>query len=349
MKERILRQIERGTLEREEIRFLLETHNKDIQEALRKKAWDLCQENYGDSIFIRGLVEFSNYCKQTCYYCGINGKNSEIQRFRLPVEEVLSACEYGYNKGFRTFVLQGGEDPSLEDDYFVSIIKSIKKSFPDTRITLSLGVRSYESLKKLKEAGADRYLLRHEAANEELFEKLHPKNQSFEERRKTLYHLKDLGFVVGSGFMIGAPFQTIENILEDFDFLQELQPQMIGVGPFIHHKDTIFHGEGNGDLELSLKVVSILRILFPQALIPSTTALNSIHPQGRILGMLHGANVVMPNLSPEKAKQNYSLYDNKAIQNLEAAAYIHELDEEFMKIGKKIKIDVGDPIDGKRG
>lgn len=343
----ILNKLKEGvTLSDNEIKWLLENDSSVILETLSNLAFSICQKYYGNSIYIRGLIEYSNYCKEDCYYCGIRKSNRNIKRFRLSKEEVLSAADYGYQLGFRTFVLQGGEDAALGDDYFLEIISILKEKYPETRITLSIGKRSFSSLERLKEAGADRFLLRQEAANQNLFSKLHPENQKGQDRLEMLYNLKKLGFTTGSGFMIGAPYQSIDNIIEDIRFLQDLQPHMIGVGPFIPHKDTIFKGQVYGDLNLSLKIVALLRILFPKALIPATTALNTIDDRGRILGILSGANVVMPNISPDIAKENYNLYNNKATSGLEAGAYIKELDKEFRKIGKKIEIAVGDPIGG---
>lgn len=335
-------------LTNKEVVSILKDDSRENMQNLSKAAFDICKKYYGDGIFIRGLIEYSNYCREDCYYCGIQRSNKNIKRFRLSFDEIINAVNFGYKLGFRTFVLQGGEDPALDDDFFIKIIKEIKKLYKESRITLSIGKRSFESLKMMKEAGADRFLLRHEAANKECFSKLHPESQSRDARIKMLYDLKKLGYATGSGFMIGAPFQRVEDLVEDIRFLQELEPEMIGVGPFIPHHDTIFKDFSPGDLNLSLRIVALLRIIFPKALIPSTTALNSIDQNGRILGIMYGANVAMPNLSPEKAKNNYQLYDNKANTNLESAEYIEALDREFRKIGKKIVIDVGDPIGGKQ-
>lgn len=333
-------------LKDEDILDLLYTEDPEIIELLRSVAEEVTLENYSDKIYIRGLVEISNYCREGCLYCGIGRGNKNLERYHLSPEEVISSAKLGYSIGFRTFVLQGGEDPALTDDYFLRVIGGIKDLFPETRITLSLGKKSKKTLKAFKEAGADRYLLRHETANPYLFARLHPKDQDLEGRVRVLYDLKELGYTVGSGFLIGAPFQKLEDFLYDFHFLDELQPDMIGVGPFIPQKDTIFSAFPQGDLLLTLKILSILRIKFPKALIPSTTALNSIDKEGRILGIRHGANVIMPNLSPKYARDNYKLYDHKAKTNLESYEGLSELNRTMNTINRRIVIDVGDPLGG---
>lgn len=325
---------------------ILESENEELIETLRKKAYEITDKYYGNRIFIRGLIEFSNYCKENCYYCGIGYGNSNVKRFRLTEEEIINAAEKGYGLGFRTFVLQGGEDLNFTDEVFVRIIREIKNKFPDTRITLSLGVKEKESLIKLREAGADRYLIRHETANADLFSLLHPQVQSLKRRKQMLYDLKETGFVTGTGFLIGAPYSKLTDYILDFRFIEELKPEMIGVGPFIPQSETRFKDFPHGDLKLTLKIVSLLRYMNPTALIPSTTALNTIDEKGRIYGILHGANVVMPNLSPDYAKANYKLYNKKAYNNLEAAEHLEKLGKEFEKIGKKIVIDTGDPVKG---
>ncbi len=331
-------------LKDDELLAVLKNEDLVFMEELRKIAEEKLFSNYGNKVYIRGLVEYSNYCRENCRYCGIQRDNKNIERFRLTKEEILSSVHKGYKLGFRTFVLQGGEDPFLTKEFFTEIIREIKNYYPETRITLSLGVKSFEELKAFKDAGADRFLLRHEAASEELFHKLHPDNQSFAKRKETLYSLKELRFVTGTGFMIGAPFQTAEDLVADFNFIKELQPEMIGVGPFIPQKDTKYKDYAQGDLNLSLRIVALLRILFPKALIPSTTALNSIDKKGRTLGLQYGANVIMPNLSPDFAKEKYKLYDHKAITDLESGEHIKQLQKEMEKIGRTIVIDTGDPI-----
>ena len=342
---RLFEKIEKNIeLTDEEILYVLNSDDDELLEKLRRKAFEITEKHYSNNIYIRGLIEFSNYCKERCYYCGISADNKEVKRFRLSKEEILSAVDKGYNLGFRTFVLQGGEDIYFTDELFIEIIEKIKRKYSDTRITLSLGVKEKNSLIKFKEAGADRYLIRHETANTCLFSMLHPENQSLDRRIEMLKNLKEIGFVTGTGFLIGAPFSKLEDYLLDFKLIREIKTEMIGVGPFVPQDQTRFKDFPQGDLKLTLKIISLLRYMNPKALIPSTTALNTIDEKGRILGVLHGANVVMPNLSPDYAKENYKLYNKIAYNSLEAAEHINKLNEEFNKIGKKIVIDAGDPV-----
>lgn len=298
---------------------------------------------YGNDVYIRGLIEISNYCKNNCYYCGIRCGNQNIVRYRLSKEEILKCCRTGYKMGFRTFVLQGGEDITFTDDYLCKLITEIKENYSDCAITLSLGERSYDSYLKLKNAGADRYLLRHETADCEHYNKLHPENMSLINRKECLFNLKKIGFHTGSGFMVGSPFQTTESIIKDLRFLQELKPEMIGIGPFIHHKDTPFNDKEDGDLLLTLRLIAILRIMFPYALIPATTALGTIKKGGREMGIKAGANVVMPNLSPLSAKRHYSLYNNKLTKGAENARQLNLLKRNMKKIGYTVVTDIGNP------
>ncbi|MGO3018646.1 MAG: [FeFe] hydrogenase H-cluster radical SAM maturase HydE [Anaerococcus sp.] len=321
---------------------LLTTDDKEKIENLHKKARQVAHEVYANEVYIRGLIEISNFCRQGCFYCGINRDNPKINRFRLSKEEIIDRAHMGYKLGFRTFVLQGGEDPKQGDDFFVEIISTIKKFYPDTRITLSLGHRSHESYYRLKEAGADRYLLRHESANEEVFKKLHPNDQSLEQRIEDIVYMKSLGYQIGTGFLVGAPFSSIENHIEDIKLIRKIRPQMIGIGPFISQKDTKFRDYKNGTSDLTTRLLSIFRIENPHALIPSTTALNTVDENGRIKGILSGANVIMPNLSPSYAKENYTLYDKKIAKGLEGAFGLKELDDLLRRHGYKIVIDKGD-------
>lgn len=310
--------------------------------ALYEYADSIRREHYDDKVYIRGLIEISNYCKNNCLYCGIRAENKNVQRYRLTKEQILSCCKVGYDLGFRTFVMQGGEDVTFTDEVMCDLIYKIKSLYPDVAVTLSIGERSYESYKKLYDAGADRYLLRHETANDCHYNKLHPKNLKLSERKECLFNLKEIGYQVGSGFMVGSPFQTFENLAEDLLFLKELQPHMIGIGPFIPHADTPFKNETAGTLYLTLKMISILRIMFPKALIPATTALSSISPKGRELGLKAGANVVMPNLSPEDVRDKYSLYNNKAHSGSEAAESLTILKELVKNAGYSVVVDRGD-------
>lgn len=309
---------------------------------LFKKARQKKEEVYQDKIYIRGLIELSNYCKNNCLYCGIRAVNTSIERYRLSKEQILDCTRYGYELGFRTFVLQGGEDPAYSDQYICDIVRQIKEEHPDCAVTLSIGEKTYESYKAYKDAGADRYLLRHETATESHYRMLHPEKMSFENRQRCLEDLKSLGYQVGSGFMVGSPFQTIEHIVADLRYLQQLEPDMIGIGPFIPHHQTPFADKEQGNLHLTLRLIAILRLMFPNALLPSTTALGSIHPQGRKMGLGCGANVVMPNLSPLDVRNLYKIYDNKAYVNAEAAEGIAILKKEAEEIGYKVVIDRGD-------
>lgn len=333
---------EKRTLQDEEYKILLQT--KDVQEQayLHKVARDVCQSIYGNGIFIRGLIEISNYCKNDCYYCGIRKSNHHVKRYHLNKEEILLACKQGYELGFRTFVMQGGEDGSYDDHMMVDIIKSIRKAYPDCAITLSLGEKSKEMYQQYYDAGANRYLLRHETICESHYNQLHPSNMQIQNRVQCLWELKEIGFQVGSGIMVGSPYQSIDHIVEDIHFLEQLQPQMIGLGPYLPHKDTPFKDEAKGDEQVTINLLAIMRLMHPQALIPSTTALATISDDGREKGILAGANVVMPNLSPVKHRESYSLYNDKANMNAEAAESLHLLEARLQKIGYTISYDRGD-------
>jgi len=329
-------------LDRNEYIYLLEHFDTDISEYLFEKSRQVALKNFGNAIYTRGLIEFTNHCKNNCYYCGIGNSNTNAERYRLSTEDILSCCKSGHELGFRTFVLQGGEDNFYSDDDVVEIIKKIKSGYPDCAITLSIGERSSESYRRFFNAGADRYLLRHETASEEHYQKLHPQNLSLSNRKQCLYDLKEIGFQVGTGFMVGSPYQTMENLAEDLMFIKEFCPEMIGIGPFIPHKDTIFAAHSAGSLELTLFLIGILRLMLPKALIPATTALGTINPQGRENGILAGANVVMPNLSPVSVRKKYSLYDNKICTGEEAAECRFCLQNRMKKIGYELVVDRGD-------
>jgi biotin synthase len=323
------------------IRLLTDLSAEDI-EYLRERAREVSKKQFGNLIYTRGLIEFTNYCRNDCYYCGIRRSNRNVQRYRLTNDEIIDCCRQGYELGFRTFVLQGGEDGSYHDDDIVEILKMIKKDYPDCAVTLSIGEKSYDSYLKYYEAGADRYLLRHETANEEHYSKLHPKELSLSNRKECLRNLKEIGYQVGAGFMVGSPYQTIEHIAEDLLFIKELSPQMIGIGPFLPHHETPFADRTKGTLEQTLVLISILRLMIPNALIPATTALGTVDPKGRELGILSGANVVMPNLSPTKVRKKYELYDNKICTGDEAAECRFCLERRMKQIGYELAVDRGD-------
>lgn len=297
---------------------------------------------YGKAVFIRGLIELSNYCRNDCYYCGIRRGNRAVQRYRLDREQVLACCAQGYALGFRSFVLQGGEDPYFDDARLVDLVAGIKRRHPDCALTLSLGERSAESYRALFEAGADRYLLRHESADEAHYARLHPPAMRLSERLSCLRALKAIGYQVGAGFMVGSPHQRPEHLLRDLRFLEELRPAMIGIGPFLRHSDTPFRDFPDGDLRLSLRLLAILRLMFPQVLLPATTALGTLAADGRELGLRAGANVVMPNLSPPQLRGNYALYDNKLSTGAESAEGMRALKERIAALGYHIVTDRGD-------
>lgn len=324
-----------------EYRQLLENRNDDIAEYLREKADRARKSVYGHKIYLRGLIEISNICKNNCLYCGIRKENKNCDRYRLSEEEILNCCHAGYKLGFRTFVMQGGEDSFYTDEVLAGIIKKIKAAYPDCAITLSLGERSFESYKTLYDAGADRYLLRHEAKNAELYKKLHP-DMKLENRLTALANLKKIGYQTGCGFMVGAPYQTLLDIAEDLKFIEEFSPEMCGIGPFIPHKDTVFKDEAAGTKELCCYLLSIIRLIKPNILLPATTALGTISKDGREAGILSGANVVMPNLSPLNVRKKYELYDNKLSTGAESAACILELQKRMEKIGFLVVFDRGD-------
>ena len=328
----------------EELISLINSDDSEVSELLRQRADETRQEYYGKKVFLRGLIEISSFCKNNCFYCGIRRDNKNAQRYRLSREEILSCCENGYELGFRTFVMQGGEDAFYDDRFMCDIISEIKNRYPDCAVTLSLGERSAQSYKRMKEAGADRYLLRHETADVELYKKLHPNNMSLENRKKCLFKLKKLGYQVGAGFMVGAPFQTVENLVSDLRFLQDLQPQMIGIGPFIPHHDTPFADEKQGSLELTLRLLGIIRLMFPKVLLPATTALGTISPTGREMGLKTGCNVIMPNLSPVKVRKKYDLYDNKICTGEEAAECKGCLQRRVQSAGYEIVSERGDCV-----
>lgn len=337
--------IENHELTKEEyIKLLGMVDNPAVVEALKEEAVRLKKEHYGNKVFTRGLIEFTNYCKNGCYYCGINRENREAKRYRLSREEILSCCENGYELGFRTFVLQGGEDPYFTDDRMIELIREIKEKYPDCALTLSIGEKSYESYRAFKEAGADRYLLRHETASEELYRRLHPEEMKLSIRKECLYQLRELGYQVGAGFMVGSPGQTVEHLAEDLLFLKELKPQMVGIGPFIPHHDTRFAGEKAGSVEMTLFLLSIIRILLPKVLLPATTALGTLDPRGREKGLCAGANVVMPNLSPVKNRKLYDLYDNKICTGEEAAECRGCLSRRVESVGYQLVCERGDAI-----
>lgn len=336
---------EQHSLSPDEYRYILDHVNDEIAEYTRQKAVYFQKQIYGNDVYIRGLIEISNYCKNDCYYCGIRNGNSSCTRYRLTKEQILSCCKNGYELGFRTFVLQGGEDAYFSDEIVCDIVRSIKVLYPDCAVTLSLGERSRDSYKALFNAGADRYLLRHETANKDHYEKLHPDYQSFDRRMDCLTDLKMIGYQVGCGFMVGSPFQTNEHIAKDLKFIEEFKPDMCGIGPFIPHSATPFADYKQGSLKTTLYLISIIRLIHPRILLPATTALGTISPDGREKGILAGANVIMPNLSPVTERKKYELYNNKLCTDDEASENVEQLKKRIAEIGYNIVTSRGDVKD----
>lgn len=330
------------TLSVEEYEYLIENRSPETAAQLRELADQCRREVYENTVYIRGLIEVSNLCKNDCLYCGIRRSNRSCQRYRLTPAEILECCADGYRLGFRTFVMQGGEDPYYTDELLCELLCAVKRRYPDCAVTLSLGERSRESYQRLFDAGADRYLLRHETADRAHYEKLHPAEMSFDNRIRCLHDLKDIGYQVGCGFMVGSPYQTEAQLAKDLKFIEEFQPHMCGIGPFIPQKQTPFGKEAPGTLELTVFLLSIIRLIKPNILLPSTTALGTIHPTGREMGILAGANVVMPNLSPTSVRKKYALYDNKVSDGDESAQSINSLKQRISTIGYRIVTDRGD-------
>ena len=323
---------------------LIDGRTPTLSEELFAMAREQRHRYYEHDVYVRGLIEFTNYCKNDCLYCGIRKSNGNAHRYRLTKEQILDCCKTGYHLGFRTFVLQGGEDGYFTDERIIDLVHAIKKEYPDCAVTLSIGEKSRASYQAFFDAGADRYLLRHETFDHTHYERLHPPGLTAASRQKCLWDLKSIGYQVGTGFMVGSPGQTAEHLAEDMQFIQQLNPQMIGIGPFIPHHDTPFADQAAGTLELTLFLLGLLRLMLPKVLLPATTALGTIHPQGRELGILAGANVVMPNLSPTDVRKDYLLYDNKICTGEEAAECRHDLEERMQSIGYQVVTARGDSL-----
>lgn len=330
----------------EEYEYLINNRNEKIAKILAEKADRIRRGIYGNAVFIRGLIEVSNICKNDCLYCGIRRSNRSCDRYRLAKEDILECCDEGYRLGFRTFVMQGGEDAHFSDDVLCDIVKTIKKKYPDCAVTLSMGERSEENYQRLFDAGADRYLLRHETADSEHYAMLHPEEMSFETRMNCLKALRKIGFQTGCGFMVGSPYQTTSMLAKDLKFIEEFKPDMCGIGPFIPHKDTPFADKKGGTAELTCYLLSVIRLIHPPVLLPSTTALGTIDENGREKGIMAGANVVMPNLSPKSVRKKYELYNNKLSDGDESAQCKESLSERIKRIGYEIVTDRGDVKNG---
>ena len=324
---------------------LIENYKLTDTNYLFKLSRELQQKYYGNKVYARGLIEISNYCRNDCYYCGIRKSNKKVERYHLSKDEILECCHSGYELGFRTFVLQGGEDASHTDDWLVELVTAIRGEFKDCATTLSLGERDRKSYEKLYQAGANRYLLRHETADYDHYNTIHPEGMSGEYRQKCLYDLKDIGYQAGTGFMVGVKGQTPKNLADDMIFIHRLKPHMVGIGPFVPHHETPFGKEPGGTVELTLFMIGLLRLMLPKVLLPSTTALGTIHKNGRGKGILAGANVVMPNLTPVKIRGKYELYDNKLSVGAESAEGIKQLEDALEKIGYVLSFERGDHPD----
>lgn len=342
MKQLIDKLRHKHSLSAEEYATLLTCQDADTSKYLQQQAQEVAFSRFGNAVYIRGLIEISNRCRNNCYYCGIRKGNPSVTRYALTHEEILECCRDGYALGFRTFVMQGGEDTALTDEWTEHIVAAIRNEFPDCAITLSLGEKSRESYKRFFLAGANRYLLRHETHNDKHYRNLHPEKMSLSHRLQCLQWLKEIGYQTGTGIMVGSPGQTTEHLVEDLQFIERFQPEMIGIGPFIPHHDTPFASKPAGSMEMTLKLLSIFRLMHPSALIPSTTALATLATDGREKGILAGANVVMPNLSPGGQREKYALYDNKAAFGAEAAEGLRQLAERLKTIGYHITTERGD-------
>ena len=324
-----------------DIKHLLTTSDPQAVDALKEEACRVRDEVYGRRVFMRGLIEVSSHCRNNCFYCGLR-RDVQCRRYRLTKEQILDCCRIGHELGFRTFVLQGGEDAWFTDERVCDIVSAIRSLFPDCAVTLSLGERSRESYAALRDAGADRYLLRHETADAAHYARLHPSEMSFDNRMRCLQDLRQLGFQVGAGFMVGSPFQTLDTIIEDLQFIDRFRPEMVGIGPFIPASGTPFENHPAGSVELTVRLLAIIRIIHPHVLLPATSALGTLHPQGRERAIAAGANVVMPNLSPQDTRALYSIYNNKLATGSEAAESAADIRARMKAIGMDVPTDRGD-------
>lgn len=330
-----------GSLSSDEYLHLINIPESE-KEYLFSKARDVQQQSFGNGVYMRGLIELTNYCKNDCYYCGIRKSNNNLKRYRLTKEDVLECCKIGNDLGFKTFVIQGGEDPYYTEQMIEDIVRSIKKNYPDNAITLSLGEAGEETYRRWFNASADRYLLRHETVTDEHYAKLHPEEMLLSTRIDCLKALKRIGYQAGTGFMVGSPYQSDDDLVRDLEFIEDFKPEMVGIGPFISHKDTTFSDFENGSVEKTLVLIAILRLMNPKVLLPATTALGSASDDGRERGILAGANVVMPNITPQRLRKLYSLYDGKINTGADTAEGMDLLEQKIDKIGYKLLKDRGD-------
>jgi len=342
MSDVIKKLIRERKLSEDEYELLIKEYSPENADLLAQEAVKIRKSIYGNKVYIRGLIEIGNVCKNDCLYCGIRKSNKNCDRYTLSEEDILSCCKNGYTLGFRTFVLQGGEGGHFTGERLCSLVRKIKEAYPDCALTLSLGEKTREEYEALYKAGADRYLLRHETADSEHYSRLHPPSLTLENRMRCLYDLKDIGFQTGCGFMVGSPFQTESTLAKDLKFTEIFQPEMCGIGPFIPHKDTPFRDFPAGNVNMTCYLLSVIRIICPQVLLPATTALGTLSENGREKGILSGANVIMPNLSPEDAREKYMLYNNKLSSGAESAEKLHELKKRIQNIGYEIVCARGD-------
>lgn len=332
-----------NNLSPDKLLLLLDNSDNESKQYLHTKANETRLQVYGDKVYMRGLIEFTNYCKNNCRYCGIRKDNKNANRYRLSKEEIIKCCIEGYEIGYRTFVLQGGEDYYYNDEKMIDIISTIKSLYEDVAVTLSIGEKSYDTYKKYYDAGADRYLIRHETKSRQLYDSLHP-NMSYDNRIRCLYDLRDIGYQIGAGFMVGLPNQTNEDYVKDLIFLKELQPHMVGIGPFMPQSNTPLANEKSGTADKTCILLSLIRLILPEVLLPATTALGSISEKGREQGLRAGANVIMPNLSPMSVREKYSLYDGKISTGDEGAQCKKDIEEKIKIAGYQIDMSKGDHI-----
>jgi len=341
-KELLAKLEQQGSLQQQEFLLLLQGRTTALAKYAAERARALREQVFGRGIYLRGLIEFSSYCHNDCYYCGLRRSNAAAQRYRLTPEQILACCRQGHLLGFRTFVLQSGDDSYWSDERLVPLVKAIKSECPDSAVTLSVGERNFASYQALRAAGTDRYLLRHETANPEHYRRLHPVAMSWQYRQQCLLDLRTLGYQVGAGFMVGSPGQTLSHLAEDLLFLSKFRPEMVGIGPFMPQHDTPFACEPVGSVELTLFLLSLLRLMIPNLLLPATTALGSLHPRGREMGICAGANVVMPNLSPEDVREKYQIYDHKLSVGAESATGLADLQRRLEEINCFVASGRGD-------
>lgn len=295
-------------------------------------------DNVGDGVHLRGLIEFSNICKRSCKYCGLRAADKFIDRYRISSDEIVSYAEHAVKTGYKTIVLQSGEDEYFTTDRICEIISRIKKL--GAALTLSIGERSFEDYKAFKESGADRYLIRIETTDRNLYKKMHP-HMDFDNRLRCLKDLKTLGYEVGTGCLVGLPEQSIDSLADDILFFKEIDADMVGIGPFIPHPHTPLKDASNGSFILALKVMALTRILLPDINIPATTAMETLNPNGRIIALKSGANVVMPNVTTTEYRAKYEIYPNKICINENPDKCRECISAKIKSIGRTVSTSYG--------